>query len=248
MLRDKAIQKLGLHMKSSGRYVRTGDSMLRMFQDRKYRTARIWSNKVLRQIAPVFKGNIINVSGWHDEDKEGCFYREYFSSADTYRISNLGGYRGESADTNYVLDLEGILPDSLKGRFDVVYNHTTLEHVFDVFTAVRNLCELSNDVVIVVVPFIQEQHTHDSFSDYWRFTPAGIKALFSANGMETVLLCSTPGCRSAVYHLLVTSKFPGKWTEAFNGMPFRENKGEGFFANPLHRFIRWMTGRTTSGK
>jgi len=217
--------------------------MFRMFQDKKFRAARVWSNEVLRQIAPFFKGKVINVSGWRDEDKQGRCYREYFSSADSYSISNLGGYRGESLDTTYVLDLEEVLPDVMRHKFDVVYNHTTLEHVFDIFTAVRNLCEMSRDIVIVVVPFIQEQHAHDSFSDYWRFTPLGIKALFDANGLEPILLCSTPGRHSAVYHLLVASRYPGKWAGMFNGISCIENKGEAFFTDPLRRLIRWIASR-----
>ena len=59
--------------------------------DPKYRRARIWSNKELKKIAPKFSGDVINVSGWVDEDKEGKIYREYFVNANTYTISNLGG-------------------------------------------------------------------------------------------------------------------------------------------------------------
>jgi hypothetical protein len=217
--------------------------MFRVLQDKKFRAARVWSNQVLDQIAPLFNGDVINVSGWRDEDKQGRKYREYFSTADSYSISNFGGYRGDSLDTTYVLDLEKALPDELRSKFDVVYNHTTLEHLFDIFTAVRNLCEMTRDIVIVVVPFIQEQHAHDSFSDYWRFTPLGIKALFDANGLEPVLLCSTPGCNSAVYHLMVASRFPSKWAGMFDGISCMENKGEEFFTDPLRRLIRLIARR-----
>jgi hypothetical protein len=216
--------------------------MLGLLQDRKYRIPRVWSNDILRKIAPIFNGNVINVSGWRDEDKQGGCYRNYFSSAESYSISNFGGYRGESADTDYVLDLEAQLPDELEGRFDVVFNHTTLEHVYDVFLAVRNLCRMSKDVVIVVVPYIQEQHWSNGFSDYWRFTPLGITALFRANGLETVLICSTPGHRSAIYHLLVASRCPEKWLGVFRKLPVTENTGQGFFNNPLRNFLRRMRG------
>jgi hypothetical protein len=218
-------------------------AMSKSIQDRKFRVPRIWSNDILRQIAPVFQGSVINVSGWRDEDKQGGHYRDYFTSAASYSISNMGGYRGESPDTACVLDLEASLPPELEGCFDVVYNHTTLEHVFDVFSAVRNLCAMTRDVVIVVVPFIQEQHAHDDFSDYWRFTPLSIRSLFKANGLETVLLCSTPGCRSAIYHLAIASRHPGRWLGVFNTFPVKENTGREFFNNPLRDLLCRIAGR-----
>ena len=57
--------------------------------DRKFRLPRIWSNKILREFAPLFKGKIINISGWEDKDKQGSFYKDYFSNADSYFISNF---------------------------------------------------------------------------------------------------------------------------------------------------------------
>ena len=214
-----------------------GKTTLKIFQDYKYRYPRIWSNEILRQIAPVFRGSVINVSGWHDEDKEGSYYREYFTSASSYSISNMGGYRGESLNTSYVLNLEESLPKELKKKFDVVYNHTTLEHVFNIFVAVHNLCEMTKDIVIVVVPFIQEQHVHEDFSDYWRFTPMSLKALFESNGFETILLCSTPGTKSAIYHLAVASRHPERWLNLFNKLSLVENTGSDFFNNPFRKFF-----------
>ena len=223
-----------------------GIARLKLLQDLKHRAPRLWSNDVLRQIAPAFTGSVINVSGWRDEDKQGGHYRDYFSSAASYSISNMGGYRGESPDTAYMLDLEANLPLELERRFDVVFNHTTLEHVFDVFSAVRNLCAMTRDVVIVVVPFMQEQHAHDDFSDYWRFTPLGIKALFRAHGLETVLLCSTPGHRSAIYHLAVASRHPAEWSGRFDALSVNENTGRDFFNNPLRDLLRRIAGRSTT--
>ena len=39
--------------------------------DRKFRVPRIWSNKELKKFASLFSGEIINVSGWMDNDKQG---------------------------------------------------------------------------------------------------------------------------------------------------------------------------------
>jgi hypothetical protein len=86
----------------------------------------------LRQIAPLFEGDALNVSGWLDEDKEGGLYQDYFSKARSYSITNYGGFRGESPQTVLHLELEADLPVALAGCADVVFNHTTLEHVFNV--------------------------------------------------------------------------------------------------------------------
>ena len=42
--------------------------------DRSSRIPRIWSNKILKRISHNFDGDIINISGWKDDDKEGNNY------------------------------------------------------------------------------------------------------------------------------------------------------------------------------
>lgn len=70
----------------------------------------------------------------------------------------------------------------LKQKFDVVFTHTVLEHIFNIFIAIKNLCMLSRDVIITVIPFIQPVHICNSKTnscfDYWRFTPYCLDALF----------------------------------------------------------------------
>ena len=150
--------------------------------DSKFREPRIWSNNELKKFSKKFYGNIINVSGWKDSDKVSSFYKNYFTNCTNYFISNWSyserGQENKLSKNEYLIDLESDLKKELLGKFDVVFNHTTLEHIFDIFISFKNLCELSNDVVIVVVPFLQEQHTTSDFKDYWRFTPQTIKKLF----------------------------------------------------------------------
>lgn len=166
-----------------------------LFIERTYRLPRLWSNSVLQEICPLFAGEIINVSGWDDRDKEGSFYREYFTNAGNYYISNHEGKRG-LADANdqsdFEINLAGSIPTDLERRFDVVFNHTTLEHIYDVRTAFRNLCLLSNDVMIVVAPFAQEMHSTDSYGDYWRFTPMCLRELFKENGFTVIFETISP--------------------------------------------------------
>lgn len=139
-----------------------------MFIDKKFRVPRIWSNRELRRFAGLFEGDIVNVSGWKDMDKEGGFYRDYFSNASTYTITNYNPDKTscKEKEPEIVLDLENRLPDELVSRFDVVFNHTVLEHVYDFRTAFHNLCLMTRDIVIIVVPFLQQMHVHDNYGDY----------------------------------------------------------------------------------
>lgn len=197
-----------------------------IFTPRNFRLPRIWSNKILREVSPIFEGDIINVSGWNDSDKEGSNYRDYFLNANTYVISNYGGVRGESKNEEYQIDLESDLPKELELNFDVVFNHTTLEHIFDIFKAVENLCRMSRDIVIVVVPFVQQVHHQSSYLDYWRFTHYSLKHLFERNKLQVIYLSSTPYANSGIYHLCIASKYPDKWTDKLLDLSSQINFGK----------------------
>jgi hypothetical protein len=194
---------------------------------RDFRLPRIWSNRELRRLAPLFSGDVINVSAWRDEDKEGDHYRRYFSAAAHYYTSNYLPVAGGGEAADFVLDIEQPLAAELCSRFDVVFNHTTLEHVFDVFTGVENLCQMSRDVVIVVVPFIQRVHTEPSFSDYWRFTPHALAQLFRRQGLSVVYFSSTPVSGASVYHLCVAVRDEPRWRQRLSSFRPSANQGEG---------------------
>lgn len=155
-------------------------------EEGRFRRARVWSNQVLRAIGPNFHGSVMNVSGWQDLDKEGGRYRDYFPNATDYLISNHVGTRGlEDGTADYSIDLTAELPVEMHGIVDVAFNHTTLEHIFEVRTAFRNLCLLARKAVIIVVPFVQEQHFTKDYGDFWRFTPQALEALSEENGFVT---------------------------------------------------------------
>lgn len=157
---------------------------------KKFRAARVWSNRELRRFAPRLEGSVVNVSAWRDEDKEGRHYRDYFGG--DYTITNYSGpYRGiQGLPGELELDLSVPIEGHWHRRFDVVFSHTVLEHIYEVQTAFRNLCEMSRDVVIVAVPFLQEQH---GAFDYWRFTPLAIEGMFRENGMQLAYLSANDG-------------------------------------------------------
>ncbi|CAN5398964.1 hypothetical protein BH23BAC1_BH23BAC1_21110 [soil metagenome] len=184
--------------------------------DRKFRLARIWSNQELKKIAHLFSGSVVNVSAGENIDKEGKSYDEYFTKCSSFSLTNFfpGAFRGfEGRENEYLLDLTGEVPRDLIKRFDVVFNHTTLEHIFDVFTAFRNLCNLSKDILIIVIPFAQVQHETDVFKDYWRISPSCLRKLYEENGFQVIYESCNNDVNAAVYLFFVGSRNPEKWKE-----------------------------------
>lgn len=196
-----------------------------MFEDKKFKTPRIWSNKELKKYAHLFTGNIINVSAWKDEDGQGDYYKNYFKYAKTYSLTNYKsearGYQGKKNEI--FLDLEKELPNELKSKYDVVFNHTTLEHIYDVNSAFNNLCDMSKDIVIVVVPFLQQMHA--DYGDYWRFTPLAIKKMFERKGLTTLYSSFNEDKFSSVYLFFIASKKPENWQNKIsNKFTYRTKK------------------------
>jgi hypothetical protein len=209
--------------------------------DRSFKMPRKWSNQVLREIAPTFTGEVINVSGWQDNDKEGNRYKTYFSNASKYFVSNFVGARGvdDSKEvTDFEIDLEAVLEEELVGRFDVVFNHTTLEHIFEVRKAFANLCSMSKDVVIVIVPFAQEVHFNESYGDFWRFTPMSLRRLFEDNGCSVVFESANKNVNSGIYVLSVGSKHPERWQGKLPAYSNLDKLGNWIGWNPLRKIFK----------
>lgn len=187
--------------------------------DKKFRLPRIWSNSELKKISHLFHENVINVSAGENIDKEGSTYDKYFYNALEFWTSNYspGSFRGFSGQNmELLIDLETDLPNELINNFQVVFNHTTLEHVFNVFKAFENLCKLSKDVVILIVPFAQEQHENSGYLDYWRFTPTCIRKLFEINNYQTIYEAANNDFNTSTYLFFIASKNPQNW---LNKMP-----------------------------
>ena len=195
------------------------------FLDRKYRLSRIWSNRELKEFSSLFSGDIVNVSAWTDIDKEGKHYRDYFKNAASYTITNYKTEaKGFQNNKNEIfLDLEDELPKELVEKFDVAFNHTVLEHIYEVHTAFKNLCLMSRDIVVLVVPFLQQMHGY--YGDYWRFTPQTIKKMFEANSMSLLYLSFNNHKNSSVYIFSIASKDPSKWEDKIkNEFSFTEKQ------------------------
>jgi hypothetical protein len=199
--------------------------------DRQFRLARHWSNYELRKFAPLMTGDIVNVSAGEDVDKQGGKYADYFPAKKSYSLTNhqAGSYRGfQGRQNEYLIDLTAELPSELQGRFDVAFNHTTMEHIFEVRKAFANLCAMTKDVVIVVVPFAQVQHESSDFGDFWRFTPTCIRHLFKENGLETVYESANNSFNAAVYVFAIGSRHPDRW------------RGKLPAHAPIHQAANWV--------
>ncbi len=172
---------------------------------------RAWSNVELKKFCNFFGGDIVNISGWEDKDKQGGHYKDYFPKKTSYTVSNYTPSHSKNDQTEIILDLEKPLDKKLKRKFDVVFSHTNLEHIFDAFTAFKNHCEMSKDIVIVIVPFIQQQHETEEFKDYWRYTPSCLRELFKRNGLGTIYEAFNDEPNTVNYLLFVGSRNPKKW-------------------------------------
>jgi|SRR5688572_1438784 len=186
--------------------------------NRSAQSARYWSNRELRRFSPFAAGDVVNVSGWKDEDKEGAHYRDYFPRARTYSITNYSGDSGyQGTHGEILLDLRKPLPPELNSRFDVVLSHTALEHIFEAHEAFANLAKLTRDVLIVVVPFCQVQHELPSFGDFWRFTPSSLRELYSRNGLQVIYESCNEDFAGANYLFFVGSRSPDAYREFSSG-------------------------------
>jgi len=188
-------------------------------QERAFSVPRRWSNQELRKVAPLFPGPAVNVSAWEDRDKQGSFYRDYFTAASDYSITNFGTDQGvlQGAQNEIFLDLEADLPEDLSRRFTTVFNHTTLEHVWDFKKAFGNLCALSSDIVVIVLPWLQPLHAN--YGDYWRFSPQAAVRLFSEHDFTTLYLSWNENANASVYVFAIASRDPAKWANHFPNPP-----------------------------
>jgi hypothetical protein len=185
---------------------------------RVFKVPREWSNRELRRFGGLFDGDVVNVSGWKDEDKEGGAYRDYFPNAASYTVTNFErGYGFQGRPGEVLLDLTVPVRDELRSRFDVVFNHTTLEHIYNTDLAFENLCAMSRDVVIIVVPFLQPVHEgeDDAYSDFWRFSPAAVRKMFEERGLHPLYVSYNDDWLSSVYVFGIATRNPSKWTSRF---------------------------------
>lgn len=174
------------------------------------RGARVWSNHEISLVAPHVTGDVVNVSAWKDEDKEGRRYRDYFSAAASYKTTNFEGWRGEGVLADHVVDLQSPAPDELIERYDLVFNHTTLEHIFDIHQAFRTMASMSRDAMLVIVPFMQHLHGPED-GDFWRPSPYAMRRMHQNAGLTVIREAAGPKEAKVRYLSYFSSKNPDRW-------------------------------------
>jgi hypothetical protein len=178
---------------------------------------RCWSNRELSKYAPLFSGDVVNVSAGMDEDKEGSKYIDYFTRARSYSITNYQPFHSQDPlGKEWVLDLSK--PNTApEHAYDVVFTHTVLEHIFELNVALDNICKMSRDIVITVVPFFQSMHILPGvFEDYWRVTPVALERLFTVRGFDTIYCdWNHEHSLSYVYIMHIASKKPDLYKGLF---------------------------------
>jgi len=185
----------------------------------KHLSPRPWSNNQLLRISPYIHGDVLNVSGWLDQDKQGRQYEDYFNNSSSYQITNYRGARsGETqksdcSSTNLHLDISLPLPKDFRNQsFEAVFNHTTLEHIRNIDQAFCNLVKLTTDLLILVVPFHQCYHVEDgSYGDFFRFTPELVFTLCIENRIQPLIITTNSNYVYPTYIFLIASKQPTKW-------------------------------------
>jgi hypothetical protein len=200
---------------------------------RHFTDARLWSNDEIMKFGHLYDGNVINVSAWEDKDKNGNYYKSYFPNATNYYISNFGTDQGvlQGSKNEFFIDLTAPLDSQFINKFSLVFNHTTLEHVFEFRTAFDNLCTMTSDSVMIVVPWLQQLHA--TYGDYWRFSPQALVKLFEKNDMKTIYLSWTEKPRTSVYVFAIGTKQPQKWIDKI-GAPL-DSQAPDFLIPPLNR-------------
>jgi hypothetical protein len=78
---------------------------------------------------------------------------------------------------------------------------------------------MARELVIVVVPFAQVTHWSESFGDFWRFTPMGLRRMYEDNDLTVVHEAFGPRRGEPIYLLFVGSRHPDRWHAAVPARP-----------------------------
>ena len=109
-------------------------------------------------------------------DLGGCETNRQFDSVflDDYEVWD----RRSAGDVDKTIDITIPLPQWAVGYASTLICIDTLEHIFDLGVAVKNLGSIvkQGGLLIVAVPFAFPEH--DSSGDYWRLTNQALERLF----------------------------------------------------------------------
>jgi SAM-dependent methyltransferase len=143
--------------------------------------ARARSDVLLAAWCRAVTGDVLSIGSQDDRDGRGQLYRDYFASARSYTTSEVTPRPG----CDRVLDVRA-MPEVADASYDAVFCSGVLEHVDDVWAAVRE-CERilrPGGVFLVGVPF--QQRIHCAPGDFWRFTAYGVRYLLRDFDLEAL--------------------------------------------------------------
>src|SRR5262245_5113042 len=135
-------------------------------------------------------GRVFSVLGNREDVKrflgENKFGERFFSLLGAQDVASIDCSSYESA--TIIHDLNYRIPDDLRSRYSVVYDGGTLEHVFNIYEALKN----SMDMVEPGGHFLQASVANNFMGHgFWQFSPEMLFRAFSAdNGyqVEAMLL------------------------------------------------------------
>ena len=128
------------------------------------------SNALLKRWAATVTGDVLSIGSSTDQDGAGKHYREYFTAAQSYTTSEV------KPGCDLVLDVRS-MPTVADGRYDALFVSGVLEHVDDIWSAVRECARIlkPGGVLLLGVPFWQQ--IHRAPQDFWRFTASAVRYL-----------------------------------------------------------------------
>lgn len=155
----------------------------------------------------------IRAAGIEPQPGGDPFVRMGFRSVESVDVSGSEG-------CTHILDLNSSdLPDVLRGRFDLIYDGGTLEHVFDVRAAQRNKFEMLRPGG-VIIDFLPVNGWVDH--GFYQFSPTFFADYYAENGfvlLDARLMKYEPSRVSATVYPYVPGSlndvpdgsFPGSW-------------------------------------
>ncbi len=135
-------------------------------------------NSYLQEIlGPRTFGSVLNIGAGR---MSIMFRQAEMFAGDEYHTLETPGADIEATYHCYGENMDTVPSD----RYDWLISTAVLEHVADPWAVAREAMRVTKPggFIYTLTPFYQQVHVGPTYSDYWRFTPAGLEALF-------------PGCR-----------------------------------------------------
>jgi SAM-dependent methyltransferase len=130
------------------------------------------SNQWLRRQCMGIQGDVLSIGSESDSDRQGDFYRNYFSMASSYTTSEVSPKFG----CDLICDVRS-MPQIADSRYDCIICNGVLEHVDDYRAGLAEMTRIlkNGGILLLGVPF--RQAIHMGPHDFWRFTEFGVRYL-----------------------------------------------------------------------